>query len=151
VRCRSVVQAGIQRERGRIDAALEERVREDCFDLGPEKEARGSGCIEQRLDAEAVTDQPETPKAFIPDREREHSPKPVDTLHPPLLVCVHHDLAITRGGEAMPEVDQLGSERAEVIYLSIESEPDGKVLVVKRLGCVVREVQDGETTISERH
>ena len=70
------------------------RVLEQRLDLGSERQpARVNGVI-QRLDPDAIADQPELAAAGVPDSDREHSAKPLQERDAPLLKGVDEDLGV---------------------------------------------------------
>src|SRR5689334_2420748 len=90
------------------------------LDFGGEREyARGLKVVE-RLDTDPVPGQEESAARLVPDREGEHSAKPLDTTLAPLLVGVDDCLGVGMRLEAVPLPFQLVPQVGEVVYLAVE-------------------------------
>ena len=102
--------------------------------LGPEDDAAaGHLGVVERLDAEAVARQHQTPRVRVPQREREHAAEAVHAAFSPLLVAVDDDLRVGAGPEAMAGRRQLRAHLGEVVDLAVEHDPHGAVFVGQRL------------------
>src|SRR5438876_12178791 len=70
--------AQISSNSGRLDLGFRFRMRQDRFELGPEKQPAPRPLHEHRLDAEAVTNQMKLALLAIPQRNRKHPDKTAD-------------------------------------------------------------------------
>jgi hypothetical protein len=97
----------------------------------PERGRRGA--VEQRLLANTVTREHQPPTLLVPEREREHTPQPLDALDPELLVEVHDHFGVGARGELVTLGGQLFAQLEVVVDLAVEYDNDRPILVVDRL------------------
>ncbi len=114
------------------------------FQLGAEHhDAVRKDRVVQRLDAHPVASQEQRLGVGIPQREREHAAKALDTALTPRLPSVHDDFRVAARVELVTEGLQLGNQLLVVVDLAVEDDDDGAVLVVERL-LTGRDVDDGQ-------
>src|SRR5438874_353903 len=121
----------------------------------PRSSSRGAGRaavavpVVERLLADAVTRQEQTPAARVPHREGEHAAQPVHAGGTVRLPRAQQHLRVAAGGEPAAARLQLAAQVAEVVDLAVEDERDGAVLASHRL-LAGDEVDDRQTRHPER-
>ena len=103
----------------------------------------------QRLDAQAVADQPETALALLPQRDREHADEPVDRGDPPLAQRREHDLGVAAAAKAVAAPFELRSDLGEVVDLAVEHHDELAVVREHRLVAQSRQVEDRKPRVAE--
>ena len=101
--------------------------------LGGERKPPPVGRVVERLHPEPVADEHEALPWCVPDRDREHPVEVVDEVQTMLLVEMEDRLAVPGGLEPVTRALELGSQRAEVVDLSVEDQPERVVFVGERL------------------
>ena len=134
---------GLRRELG----VLQQRL-----DLAGEEQPAGArrACVVERLDAEVVAAQDELAVALaqVGDGERPHAVEARATGRAPLLVGVHDDLGVAGGAKGVAGGLELGAQLAVVVDLAVVDEPDGLVLVGRRL-VAAGAVDDAQPAMAE--
>ena len=106
--------------------------------------------VVERLDAETIASDQETPALPIPEREAVHAVERVREVIAVLLVGVDDDLGVAASAEAMPGALEPRSELAKVVDLAVADDPDALVLVGDRL-MAAGEVDDRQAAHAEQH
>ena len=138
-------------ERLLVDGALLARVGQQRLDLRGERDAVIVDGVVERLDADAVADQPERLLASVPDGDGEHAPEAMQAVDAPLLEGVEDDLRIgvVRGPGVTPERFELRADLGVVVDLAVEDDAQAAVLVGHGLVRRVAQVDDGEPSEPE--
>lgn len=100
------------------------------------------------LDAKRVAGEHDAPLARVPDREGEHPVEAVDHGGAEVFVEVDEHLGVGVRAEGVAPFE-FAAERAEVVDLAVEGDPDGPVLVGHGLVPGGRQVEDGEPPVRE--
>src|SRR5213593_2366912 len=100
--------------------------------------------VVQRLDADAVTNEPELAFLRVPEADREHTAKAVNAIDPPLLKCVqdHFGVGVVRSPDVPSTLLQFRSYLCMVVYLPVEHHPEAAIFVRHRLSGTLRQVDD---------
>src|ERR671934_2027000 len=106
-------------DRVEVDVARHVRVLEDRLRLRGKPEAAVADGIEERLLADAIADEEQSPPPAIPDREREHASQALHAGVPVVLVEVDDHLGVGLRGEAVPPGLELAAQLAVVIDLAV--------------------------------
>ncbi len=94
------------------------------LDLAGKQKAARLHRIVERLNPNAVPNQPQATEVRIPERESKHPAEPLNRIDAPLTVCVNNDLAVrTSGMKAMTQRFELTPELDMVVDFSIVGEP----------------------------
>ncbi len=138
-----VVEGEIVVERLKVHAALDRVDRQQRPNLRAEREEVGRAVVVERLDAEAISREDQAARLLVPDSEREHSLKPLDTSLAHLFVQVDDHLRIAPGLEEVPLGEQLLPEIQIVVDLAVVGDPHCSVFVAHRLvsGCQIDDAQ----------
>ena len=67
--------------------------------------------------------------SLVVDGEGPHAIEPVDAFRSPFLIGMEHHLAVCLRAESMANADKLLSEFGEVIYLSVEDQPERFIFI----------------------
>lgn len=127
----------------RIDFGGEAGEGKKGFDFrGEDERARGERIVE-RLDADAVSSEKERASALVPDGEREHATQFFDAAFAEVFIEVDDDFGVGAGFERMAALEEVFAKVPEVVDFAVEDNPDGAVLVGKRL-VTAFEVDDRE-------
>ena len=138
-RCRDRVEGEEGLETVEVELAARQRSQ-----LRREGELGAVGTVVERLDAEAVTGEDESPAARVPDCDREHSTQPACEVRVPLLVRVHEHLGVAVGPETMARAFELAAQVLVVVDLTVLHDVARTVLVRDRLVAGL-EIDDRET------
>jgi hypothetical protein len=110
-------------------------IKKESFDLRSKHDATMVDAVAQWLDADTISDKPEFMIPLVPQGDREHPPKLMDTIYSPLLERMQDDFRIRMVGLPVMVTDtvQFCTNGGVVINLSIENDPQGTVLVAHGL------------------
>ena len=127
----------------------DETASEDGFDFGSEEQPPVDESPVERLHAETIAREEQPPARGVPDGEREHAPKPIDTGITPLLVGMDDGLGVGAGSIAMARLLEFLADGGVVVDLAVEHDPDRLVFVGERLmtGC---QVHDAQPSVADR-
>ena len=100
--------------------------------------------IVERLDAEPVTPEQQSPRRRLPDTERVHAVELLQKLRTFVFVEVHEHLAVRARSEAMTRGHELSAQLAIVEYFTIADRVHRSRFVCDRL-LAPRHVYDGES------
>ena len=106
--------------------------------------------VVQRLDADAVTNEPELAFLCVPEANREHTAEAVNAIDPPLLKCVQDYLSISMGRKLVAGQVEFAPNVLEIVYFAVANDGDRLVLVEHRLGSA-RWVDDAEALVAKPH
>ncbi|MCX5682226.1 MAG: hypothetical protein NT049_00875 [Planctomycetota bacterium] len=126
-------------------------VLQDRLDFRSENQPSARVPIVQRLDAEAVAGQEEPPPRGVVDRKGEHAVEAVEALLAPLLVGMEDDLGVGPGAKRVAEMPQFLGQLDVIVNLAVEDDVERPVFVGHRLKARVREVDDREPPVGQRH
>src|SRR5947207_7736063 len=87
----------------------------------------------ERLHSQPVSREEQRAPLAIPQREREHAAKPLDTGLAPCLPCMDDDFGVALRAKSMAELDEIGDQRSIIVDLAVVNNDDGAVLVPQRL------------------
>jgi len=131
-----------------VELTLDLVVLEDRLDLGGEDQPPPVAGVDERLDAEPVAREQDTPPAAVPDREGEHAAQAGQDVESPGLVPMQDDLRVRGRPEGETASRELGRQLPIVVDLAVEGDPDRPVLRRHRLRAG-REVDDREPPMPE--
>src|SRR2546429_2126071 len=106
---------GVPVERARDGRMTEQRLRL----RGEEKEGAALPVVE-RLLAQAIPREQQSPPGAVPEGEGEHAPQPLDARRPERLVGLQDDLGVALRPEGAPFRLQRGAQVSEVVDLAVE-------------------------------
>src|SRR5690606_33811261 len=87
----------------------------------------------------------------IPEGEREHAIRALERpLDAPFIECCKQHFCVGMTAKAVSTCGELGMQILEVVYLAIEDDDIASGVRVHRLTSLWREVDDRQTTVSER-
>jgi hypothetical protein len=132
-RARDVAEREVGVERVEIEPQRAPDGREQRGELGGEPEPVAVQRVEERLLAEAVAGEQETPALLVQDREGEHPVERVHQVRAKVLVQMDQDLGVAAAGEPVTAAAQALLEDGVVVDLAVEDRPDRGVLVRHRL------------------
>jgi hypothetical protein len=97
--------------------------------LGPEIEPIACDAVVDQLDSEWIASEQQSFFVDIPDRQPEHSVKPVENLIAPLLVSMNDDFGIGLRAEDVSVGLEYCPQLLEVVDLAVEYDPYGFCLI----------------------
>ena len=104
--------------------------------------------VEQRLLSKPVARHQDFARPLVVDGEREHAFEMVDAVDAEFLVGVHDGFGVGTGAELMAPGFEPITQLVMVVDLTIECDPDGAVLVRKRLPAAGA-IDDRQAAVSE--
>src|SRR5439155_13779954 len=127
-----------------VEADPKVLVEEERLQLRPEEErpSRDQG-VEERLLSQPVAGQEELPPSLIPHGKGEHAPQVRQEPGTVLLIEVDDHLRVGPCLEAVPPGLEQSSQFDEVVYLAVQDNPHGAVLIGDGLPAGI-EIDDGK-------
>src|SRR5215475_1477373 len=106
--------------------------------------------VKERLFADPVSRQEESPPPPIPDSEGEHSAQPGKATRAPLLVGVDDDFGTRARAETMAQTFKLAAESLKVVELAVERDLYVAARVRHRLAARFGKIDDRKTAVPQR-
>ena len=124
---------------------------EQRLDLGGEDDVLTRLREVERLDADAVADEPQLAGLRVPQRQGEHAGQPAqEAVETPVRVAVHEHFGVGMVGlELIAGLNEGRAQHLVVVNLAVERDPDASAGVSHRLGRGVGEIDDGEAPVHE--
>ena len=124
---------------------------EERLDLGGEDDLLAGLREVERLDADAVADEPELAGLRVPQRKGEHAGQPADeAVEAPVRVAVHEHLGVGMVRlELIAAPNELRAQDLVVVDLTVVRDPDPAGGVAHRLGRGVGEIDDRQAPVHE--
>lgn len=127
-RGRHVADRQVLLERVKIDIEIDETRCSDRLNLGAEQQAALALRVKQRLDAQAISDEHELRKPFVPERDREHAPEVLDKTESEVFVKMNDDLDVAPRRKAVPALLQLPPQCFVIVDFSVADDGHAAVL-----------------------
>jgi hypothetical protein len=134
------------------------RVTQQGLDFGGEEEEAVMMPVVKRLLAQSVSSQEQLLAWGIPESEGEHAAEVLDAAFTLFFVQVQDNFGITLCRKAMPTPDQIRTEFAEIVDLTVEDDTEGAVASTALSAGFVqhgltpaREIDDGEAPHPEAY
>ena len=110
-----------------------------------EREPVRQGDVVQRLDAQTIAGQQQTPLRGVPDRKRKHPAQMVDAAWTELFPQVNDGFGVAGSPKTMTARGEFLAQLAVVVDLAIEDDPDRSIFVADRLLAAVQ-VDDAQAS-----
>src|SRR5579875_290465 len=135
----------------RIQAGLNCASLENGLNFRGKDQTTSIARVEEWLFADAITGKKQALMAAVPDGECEHAPKPLHNLFAPLLVAMNNRFGVRFRMENVAARSEIGTKLLKVVYLAVKDDPDSRILVRHRLMTRRREIDHGQTAVTQRH
>src|SRR5262249_38536422 len=123
---------------------------QERLDLGGEEDEAVASPEIERLLAESVAAEQQSPSLPVPEREREHSAQMVDAGIPVAVVGGEDDLRVALRDESAASRLEPTAKLAEVVDLAVEHDVEAPVRAAHRLAAG-DEIDDGQARHAEPH
>ena len=105
------------------------------LDFGGKRKATVVAAVIERLDAQSIADQPQLPRACVPQGDGEHAPEVLDAVDAPALESSEDHLGVRMIG--LPWIAtvavQMGTNVGVIVDLAVEDDPESAVGTGHRL------------------
>jgi hypothetical protein len=139
---RDVIQGKIFAQGFFVRGQLKPWILQNSFQLRPENKFFCILIIKERLHAQTISGREKPLFLFIPDRERKHAIKSVETALSPGFKTVDNNFAVRLRTKSVTAIQKFIAQAFIVINLAVVDQPKTSVFVTHRLRALGRQIND---------
>ena len=139
------------KERRVVNGAALIGILEQRLDFGSKRDAAVMNTVVEGLDPDAVANEPKLPGWFVPQGEGKHSTETSQAVDAPFFERMkdHFGVGVIRFPAMPAGLTELGAEVVVVVDLAVVRDRERTVLIRHRLPCAVRQIDDGQSAVTE--